>query len=79
MRAGLVTAGSAPELLELAELPEPEISGEHDVRVRLRAAGINPGDYKLRSHGTISASPPALLGWDGARVESSVRYRRDSL
>lgn len=46
MRAVLMTAVGGPEVLELAELPEPEISGEHDVRVRLRAAGINPVDYK---------------------------------
>lgn len=42
VRAVLMTAVGGPELLELAELSEPEISREQDVRVRLRAAGINP-------------------------------------
>ena len=42
--------------------------GEHDVKLRLRAAGINPVDYKLRSHGTIGGSVPAVLGIDGAGV-----------
>jgi NADPH2:quinone reductase len=45
MRAVLMTAVGGPEVLELRELPEPELAGEHDVRVRLRAAGINPVDY----------------------------------
>ena len=36
--------------------------------MRLRAAGINPVDYKLRAHGTIGGSLPAVLGVDGAGV-----------
>jgi NADPH:quinone reductase-like Zn-dependent oxidoreductase len=38
----------------LADLPEREISGECDVLVRVRAAGINPVDYKLWSYATIT-------------------------
>ena len=72
MRAVLMTAVGGPEVLELAELPDPQIAGEHDVRVRLRAAGINPVDYKLRSGGTIGGSLPAVLGWDGAGIVESV-------
>ena len=40
MRAVLMTAVGGPEVLEVAEVPEPEITGQRDVRVRLRAAGI---------------------------------------
>jgi NADPH2:quinone reductase len=68
MRALLMTATGGPEVLELGELPEPEVAGEHDVRVRLRAAGINPVDYKLRSYGTFARSLPVILGCDGAGV-----------
>jgi NADPH2:quinone reductase len=71
MRAVLMTAVGAPEVLRLAELPEPEITGERDVKVRLLAAGINPVDYKLRSSGTIGGTLPAVLGWDGAGVVES--------
>ncbi len=71
MRAVLMTAVGGPEVLKITELPEPEITGEHDVKVRLRAAGINPVDYKLRSAGTIGGSLPAVLGWDGAGVVES--------
>src|SRR6202451_1511677 len=72
MRAILMTAVGGPEVLQLVELPEPEITAEHDVRVRLRAAGINPVDYKLRSSGTIGGALPAILGWDGAGVVERV-------
>jgi NADPH2:quinone reductase len=58
MRAVLMTAVGRPEVLQVAELPEPQITGERDVKVRLRAAGLNPVDYKLRSYGTISGSLP---------------------
>jgi NADPH:quinone reductase len=63
-----MTAVGGPEVLELAELPEPELTGDHDVLVGMRAAGINPVDYKLRAQGTIGGSLPAILGWDGAGV-----------
>ena len=72
MRAVLMTAVGGPEVLEPTELAEPEIVSEHDVRVRLLAAGVNPVDYKLRSSGTIGGSLPAVLGWDGAGVVESV-------
>jgi NADPH:quinone reductase len=68
MRAVVMTAVGGPEVLQLADLPEPEITGAHDVRVRLRAAGINPVDAKLRSGGLLGGSLPAVLGWDGAGV-----------
>jgi NADPH:quinone reductase len=82
MRAVLMTATGGPEVLELADLPEPEISGEHDVRVRLRAAGVNPVDYKLRTYGTFTKSLPVVLGCDGAGVVEATgpavtRFRPD--
>jgi NADPH:quinone reductase len=72
MRAVLMTAVGGPDVLKLEEVPEPEIAGEHDVLVRLRAAGINPVDYKLRSGGTVGGSLPAVLGCDGAGVVEGV-------
>src|ERR1700733_14107339 len=72
MRAMLMTAAGGPDVLQLAELPDPQITSEHEVRVRLHAAGINPVDYKLRSDGTVGGSRPAILGWDGAGVVESV-------
>ena len=72
MRAVLMTAVGGPEVLRIADVPEPTLAGEHDVLVRLRAAGINPIDYKLRSRGTIGGKLPAILGWDGAGVVEGV-------
>src|SRR6266498_820061 len=72
MRAVLMTKVGGPDVLELADLREPELSEDHDVRVQVKAAGINPVDYKLRSGGTIGGSLPAVLGWDGAGIVESV-------
>ena len=35
--------GQFPDVLRLAEVPEPEPHGERDVKVRLRTAGVNLG------------------------------------
>ncbi len=55
-----------PEVLQLVELPDPQPrAGE--VKVRLRAAGVNPVDTKLRSRGVFFDNAlPAILGCDGA-------------
>jgi NADPH:quinone reductase len=71
MRAVQMTAVGGPEVLRPADVPEPEISGDQDVKVRLRAAGINPADYKQRSGGTIGGSLPVVLGADGAGIVES--------
>jgi len=75
MLAVLMTAVGGPDVLKLAEVPDPELTGDHDVLVRLRAAGINPVDYKLRSSGLISGSLPAVLGFDGAGIVERVGPR----
>lgn len=72
MRAVVMTAAGGPEVLRPTDLPDPRIAGGHDVLVRLRAAGINPVDYKLRANGIIGGSLPAVLGWDGAGVVEAV-------
>jgi len=72
MRAMVMTAVGGPDVLQPSEVPDPEIGGPHDVRVRMRAAGINPVDYKLRAGGTMGGVLPAVLGWDGAGVVDAV-------
>jgi NADPH:quinone reductase len=72
VRAVVMTALGGPDVLKLQDVPEPKIAAEHDVLVRLRAAGINPVDYKLRANGTIDGTLPAVLGWDGAGVVESI-------
>jgi NADPH2:quinone reductase len=69
MKAVQMTAVGGPEVLQLIEVPEPEITSDSQIKVRLKAAGVNPIDTKIRSRGLFfGAQPPAILGCDGAGV-----------
>ncbi len=73
MKAIVMTAPGAVDVLKLRELPPPVISGGHDLLVRLKAAGVNPLDTKLRARGTyFPERMPAILGCDGAGVVEAV-------
>ena len=52
--------GSA-EVLELKEIDRPAI-GDHDVLVRVRAAGVNPADWALMNGFPYIARPAPLYG-----------------
>lgn len=56
-----------PEVLEVAEVSRPE-PGPTEVLVRIRAAGVNPVDWKTRTSGGRLGAPPFTLGWDVAGV-----------
>ena len=63
----------SPEVLQLQDLPDPTIQKETDVLVKLRAAGVNPIDTKLRARGTFYPDrSPHVLGCDGAGVVEAV-------
>ncbi|HET19832.1 MAG TPA: alcohol dehydrogenase, partial [Chromatiales bacterium] len=67
MRAILMTAAGGPEVLQPADIPEPSLTRPTQVKVRLRAAGVNPIDTKLRVRGVFFPDAlPAILGCDGA-------------
>lgn len=69
MRAMLMTAAGGPEVLRLQDVELPAIGSGHGMRVRIRAAGVNPVDTKLRSRGTYDpGNLPTILGCDGAGV-----------
>ncbi|NER29330.1 MAG: zinc-dependent alcohol dehydrogenase family protein [Symploca sp. SIO1C4] len=73
MKAVLMTAAGEPEVLQLQEVPEPKIQTNTEILVRLRAAGINPIDTKLRRRGNFYRDQmPAILGCDGAGVVEAV-------
>ena len=74
MKAIHMTApGPAVEVLELVEVPEPNITKARQIKVRLKAAGVNPIDTKLRSRGTLYPDAlPAILGCDGAGVVTEI-------
>jgi NADPH2:quinone reductase len=62
-----------PEVLTLTERAVPVLSAPTDLLVRLKAAGVNPVDTKIRSRGVfVPDGLPAVLGCDGAGVVESV-------
>ncbi len=64
-----MTQTGGAELLTLADIPEPTITEPAQIKVRLKAAGINPIDTKLRWRGVFYDNAlPAVLGCDGAGV-----------
>lgn len=57
------------KVLQLADVDEPQITSPTQIKVRLRAAGVNPVDTKIRSRGLFYPDAlPAILGCDGAGV-----------
>jgi len=72
MKAVVMTASGPPEVLQLQTLPEPAIRSDTELLVRLRAAGVNPIDTKLRGRGPLIDESPTVLGCDGAGVVEAV-------
>ncbi|MFD5249138.1 NADP-dependent oxidoreductase [Amycolatopsis sp. NPDC058340] len=56
-----------PEVLEVTETDRPS-PAPTEVLVRVRAAGINPVDWKTRAYGVFMGEPPFVLGWDVSGV-----------
>ncbi len=73
MKAVLMTRVGGPEVLESGEVADPELPSPYHIRVRLRAAGVNPIDTKVRSlHMFYPDKLPAVLGCDGAGTVEAV-------
>lgn len=69
MKAIQMLAPGGPEQLRYGEVPEPQLQDPHQVKVRLKAAGVNPVDAKLRTRGLLYPDAlPAILGCDGSGV-----------
>lgn len=72
-RAVRIRTYGGPEVLEVADLPRP-VPGPGEVLVEVRAAGVNPADWKTRL-GLRSSAPlssPRGLGSDAAGVVVAV-------
>ncbi len=71
MRAVSQDVLGGPEVLKeiRPERPEPR---PNEVLVRVRAAGVNPTDWKHRANGGFLGEPPFVLGWDVSGVVESV-------
>ncbi|MFA9461795.1 zinc-dependent alcohol dehydrogenase family protein [Thiohalorhabdus methylotrophus] len=69
MKAVVMPTPGGPEVLEEREVADPVRSDERDLLIRLKAAGINPVDTKMRGGGSYgSGGAPVILGCDGAGV-----------
>ncbi|MFJ8163126.1 NADP-dependent oxidoreductase [Streptomyces sp. NPDC096136] len=65
MRAVVVDAFGGPEQVRVAEVEVPR-AGAGQVRIRVRAAGVNPVDGAVRAGVFGGAGRPIGLGWDVA-------------
>jgi hypothetical protein len=55
-----------PEVLEIVDLPDPH-PGPGQVRITVRAAGVNPSDWKKRK-GLMGGELPQTMGHEAAGV-----------
>lgn len=69
MRAVLLESYGPPDTLVCTDVPDPVLQRPTDVRIAVRAAAINPIDWKIRSghqRGAIRQHLPFVLGLDVA-------------
>lgn len=73
MRAVLMSAPGAPDVLISADIPIPTLTDTSSVLVKLHAAGVNPIDAKVRKLNIYYPDKlPSILGCDGAGVVEAV-------
>jgi NADPH:quinone reductase-like Zn-dependent oxidoreductase len=69
MRAAVIDGYGGSERLEVREVPDPDPPGTGQVLVRVRAASVNPLDWKIRNGSlrlVMPATFPLILGHDAA-------------
>jgi NADPH:quinone reductase-like Zn-dependent oxidoreductase len=77
MRAIVALRYGGPEVLDLAQRPESDV-GPRDVLIAVRAASLNPLDYKIRNghvRVALPLRPPIGIGCDVAGVVAGVGAR----
>mgnify|MGYP001216251244 CR=1 FL=1 len=66
MKAVRFSRFGGPEVLEIVDLPDPH-PGPGQVRIAVRAAGVNPSDWKKRQ-GLMDPELPQTMGYEAAGV-----------
>lgn len=77
MKALILDRYGDPDVLHVADVPEPRLDGSADdlVTVRVHVSGVNPIDLGVRAGGVLPNGPerfPMVLGWDGAGTVETV-------
>jgi NADPH:quinone reductase-like Zn-dependent oxidoreductase len=70
MKAIAISEFGGPDKLQLIDLPAPEAK-EAEILVQVKAAGVNPVDWKIREGYIKDLFPyefPIILGWDAAGI-----------
>ncbi|MFJ6653506.1 NADP-dependent oxidoreductase [Microbacterium sp. NPDC091313] len=70
MKAARFSRFGAPDVLEIVDIPKPH-PGPGEVRISVRAAGINASDAKKRQ-GLMDAELPQTLGYEAAGVVDEI-------
>ncbi len=70
MKAARFSRFGGPEVLEIVELPDPH-AGPGQVRIAVRAAGVNPGD-RMKRQGLIDEELPQTLGHEAAGIVDEI-------
>jgi NADPH:quinone reductase-like Zn-dependent oxidoreductase len=70
MKAAQFSHFGGPEVLEIVDLPDPH-AGPGQVRIAVRAAGVNPSDWKKR-RGLMDDELPQTLGYEAAGIVDEV-------
>jgi NADPH:quinone reductase-like Zn-dependent oxidoreductase len=68
VRAVGIREFGGPDKLEVLDVPEPKVGADF-VQIRVRAAGVNPVDWKIREGRVEAAWPhvfPLVPGWEAA-------------
>ncbi|MGA5006398.1 NADP-dependent oxidoreductase [Streptomyces koyangensis] len=73
MRAIIQESYGGPEVLHETRVPRPE-PGPGEILVTVRAAGVNPTDWKHRARAGFVDRLPLILGWDVSGVVEAVGY-----
>jgi NADPH:quinone reductase-like Zn-dependent oxidoreductase len=70
MKAARFSRFGGPEVLEIVDLPDPH-PGPGQVRIAVRAAGVNPSDWKKRK-GLMDRDLPQTMGYEAAGIVDEV-------
>ena len=70
MRAAQFSQFGGPEVLEIVDLPDPH-PGVGEIRIKVRAAGINASDWKKRQ-GLMDQVLPQTLGYEAAGIVDEI-------